>query len=273
MTPGRGHRRACPHWPHVSSPPRPPGPDSRLSGARAGASTRLLMTVRDAERGAAAPAGQRASARDPRPADTVLVDLADLSSVRAAAAEIREHSCDRVDVVINHAAVSPGPHKRTRDGVALQTGTDHRGPTALTWPLTPAARSASTDERASRVEQSRPPASATAPAASLSPTEVGSAASIESAVGMAQVPTPSGVGERDGVVAATGRSRPGVPTHRGSARSGRGRPASGRWRGRRPERSCRTAVVAALEPRPALTRPTLTPSRIGGPLRISYAHQ
>ncbi|MFB9690506.1 SDR family NAD(P)-dependent oxidoreductase [Amycolatopsis plumensis] len=122
-----------------------------LSGALAAAGARVLMTVRDAERGAAAVGQVRAGIEGPGSAESVLLDLADLASVRAAAAELRERTGNRVDVLVNNAAVSLGPHERTRDGFELQFGTNHLGPAALTWLLMPALRAAGTAERLSRV--------------------------------------------------------------------------------------------------------------------------
>ncbi|MEV6446435.1 SDR family NAD(P)-dependent oxidoreductase [Amycolatopsis sp. NPDC051716] len=122
-----------------------------LSGALAAAGARVLMTVRDAERGAAAVERVRAGFEGPGSAESVLLDLADLASVRAAAADIRDRTGDRVDVLVNNAAVSLGPHARTRDGFELQFGTNHLGPAALTWLLMPALRAAGTLGRPSRV--------------------------------------------------------------------------------------------------------------------------
>lgn len=122
-----------------------------LSAALAGAGARVLMTVRDAERGAAAVEQVRAGLKGRGSAEAVMLDLADLASVRAAAADVRERTGDRVDVLINNAAVSLGPHDRTRDGFELQIGTNHLGPAALTWLLMPALRAAGDPELPSRV--------------------------------------------------------------------------------------------------------------------------
>ncbi|MGW0894266.1 SDR family NAD(P)-dependent oxidoreductase [Saccharopolyspora sp. NPDC002578] len=122
-----------------------------LSHALAGAGARVLMTVRDAERGRAAVEQVRAGLQGRGSAETVLLDLAELASVRTAAAEIRERTGDRVDVLINNAAVSLGPHERTRDGFELQLGTNHLGPAALTWLLMPALRAAGEPDRPSRI--------------------------------------------------------------------------------------------------------------------------
>ncbi|MCX2730405.1 SDR family NAD(P)-dependent oxidoreductase [Saccharopolyspora sp. NFXS83] len=122
-----------------------------LSGALAGAGARVLMTVRDAERGKAAVEQVRAGLEGRGSAETVLLDLADLASVRTAAADVRERTGDQVDVLINNAAVSLGPHERTRDGFELQLGTNHLGPAALTWLLMPALRAAGNPGQPSRV--------------------------------------------------------------------------------------------------------------------------
>lgn len=122
-----------------------------LSGALAGAGARVLMTVRDVERGAAAVERVRAGIDGPGSAEAVRLDLADLASIRTAAALIRDRTGDRVDVLVNNAAVSLGPQARTRDGFELQIGTNHLGPAALTWLLMPALRAAGAPERPSRV--------------------------------------------------------------------------------------------------------------------------
>ncbi len=122
-----------------------------LSGALAGAGARVLMTVRDAERGAAAVERAQAATDGSGSTEAVLLDLADLTSVRAAALDIRERTEDRVDVLVNNAAVSLGPQPRTLDGFELQIGTNHLGPAALTWLLMPALRAAGDPDRPSRV--------------------------------------------------------------------------------------------------------------------------
>ncbi|TCK21846.1 SDR family NAD(P)-dependent oxidoreductase [Pseudonocardia endophytica] len=109
--------------------------------ARAGA--RVLTTARDPERGkvAAAQAG----------GELVLLDLADLTSVRAAADEVRERTGDRLDVLLNNAGVAMGPRRETVDGFELQIGTNHLGPSALTWLLMPALRAAGDGDDFARV--------------------------------------------------------------------------------------------------------------------------
>lgn len=111
--------------------------------ARAGA--RVLMTARDVDRGAAAVA------RVGDGAELVLLDLADLASVRAAADDVRMRTGDRLDVLLNNAGVAMGPRRETADGFELQIGTNHLGPAALTWLLMPALRAAGTGDEAARV--------------------------------------------------------------------------------------------------------------------------
>lgn len=109
--------------------------------ARAGA--RVLMTARDDARGRAAACEVGG--------ELVLLDLADLASVRAAAARIRERTGDRLDVLVNNAGVAMGTRSETADGFELQIGTNHLGPAALTWLLMPALCGAGDPERPSRV--------------------------------------------------------------------------------------------------------------------------
>jgi protochlorophyllide reductase len=68
----------------------------------------------------------------------VLLDLADLASVRTAAQRIRELTGDRLDVLMNNAGVMATPKLRTKDGFELQFGSSHLGHAALTWLLMPA---------------------------------------------------------------------------------------------------------------------------------------
>ncbi len=97
----------------------------------------VLLACRDPQRGQVAldrvqsgPGG--ANAR------LITLDLADLSSVRKAANEVRSITEDRLEVLVNNAGVMATPLRRTVDGFELQIGTNHLGHAALTWLLAPA---------------------------------------------------------------------------------------------------------------------------------------
>ncbi|XXH03580.1 hypothetical protein Hte_009985 [Hypoxylon texense] len=55
----------------------------------------------------------------------LFVEQTDLSSVRACAAELRQRSGGKLNIVINNAAVMKTPEGRTKDGFELQFGTNH----------------------------------------------------------------------------------------------------------------------------------------------------
>jgi NAD(P)-dependent dehydrogenase (short-subunit alcohol dehydrogenase family) len=65
----------------------------------------------------------------------VLLDLADLSSVRRAAEEIS--ATGPLHLLVNNAGVMATPYSRTVDGFELQLATNHLGPFALTGLLLP----------------------------------------------------------------------------------------------------------------------------------------
>lgn len=65
----------------------------------------------------------------------LVVDLADLSSVRRAAEEATRFG--PVDVLVNNAGVMATPEERTVDGIDLQMATNHFGPFLLTGLLLP----------------------------------------------------------------------------------------------------------------------------------------
>ena len=73
----------------------------------------------------------------------LLLDLADLSSVRRAAAIAASYG--PLDILVNNAGVMATPYRRTEDGFELQFGTNHLGHFALTgllWPQLVAAEAA-----------------------------------------------------------------------------------------------------------------------------------
>ena len=75
----------------------------------------------------------REKAEQAGPWDHVLLDLTDLDSVRAAAADLP----DRVDVLVNNAGVMYTPFERTKQGFELQLGTNHIGHFVLTNAVEP----------------------------------------------------------------------------------------------------------------------------------------
>jgi NAD(P)-dependent dehydrogenase (short-subunit alcohol dehydrogenase family) len=95
--------------------------------ALAGAGARVVLAVRDPDKG-------RAAART-IPGDTEVrgLDLADLASVRAFAGAW----LGPIDLLINNAGISVPDLRRTADGFELQFGTNHLGPFALTNLLLP----------------------------------------------------------------------------------------------------------------------------------------
>lgn len=74
--------------------------------------------------------------------DTLLVDLADLGSIRSAAPRIADR--ETIDLLINNAGVMNVPERRTtKDGFELTFGTNHLGHFALTALLMSAVRRSS----------------------------------------------------------------------------------------------------------------------------------
>ena len=97
---------------------------------------RVLMACRSPERGAEA----LRAGTEHGTAELLALDLADLASVRTAAADVRRRTGDKLDVLMNNAGVMMTPKRRTKDGFELQFGTNHLGHAALTWLLMPALR-------------------------------------------------------------------------------------------------------------------------------------
>jgi NAD(P)-dependent dehydrogenase (short-subunit alcohol dehydrogenase family) len=92
---------------------------------RAGA--RVVLAVRDAAK------GEQAAASIEGATEVRRLDLADLDSVRAFAAEWQGD----LDVLVNNAGVMAVPEQRTKDGFEMQIGTNHLGHFALTNLLLP----------------------------------------------------------------------------------------------------------------------------------------
>ncbi|ROO89019.1 NAD(P)-dependent dehydrogenase (short-subunit alcohol dehydrogenase family) [Actinocorallia herbida] len=108
------------------------GLKTALELARHGADT--VLACRSAERGEAALAGIAKAVPGAR-VSLGIVDLADLSSVRAFAdAQVKEP----LDVLINNGGVMAIPRAVTADGFERQFGTNHLGHFALTGLLLPA---------------------------------------------------------------------------------------------------------------------------------------
>lgn len=105
----------------------------------------VILACRDGTRGEAAAAAIRAE----QPAAIVSfsrLDLADLASIRACAAEFKERY-ERLDMLINNAGIMAVPRRTTTaDGFEMHFGTNHLGHFALTGLLidrllmTPGAR-------------------------------------------------------------------------------------------------------------------------------------
>ena len=96
--------------------------------ARHGA--RVVLACRSAEK--ARQASDRiVVAQSAADVTTVRLDLSSLSSIRAAADQIRS-SYPRLDLLINNAGVMEVPYERTEDGFELTFGTNHLGHFALT---------------------------------------------------------------------------------------------------------------------------------------------
>ena len=110
------------------------GLESARALARAGA--RVLMAARNQAKATRARDEVAATGTGPEP-EVVLLDLADLSSVRDAATEVAERA-PALDVVMNNAGVMALPRADTVDGYEVQLATNHLGPFALTGLLLPA---------------------------------------------------------------------------------------------------------------------------------------
>lgn len=89
-----------------------------------------VLACRNPERAAAAES-RILDAHPDAEVEVLLVDLADLASVRSAAATFAKRH-DRLDVLINNAGVMLRPRCETADGFEMMFGTNHLGHFALT---------------------------------------------------------------------------------------------------------------------------------------------
>lgn len=103
-----------------------------LELARKGA--RVALAGRSPEKVAATVAAIREEVPDAE-LETLTLDLADLSSVRAAAA--KSARLGTIDVLVNNAGVMGTPYQRTKDGLEMQMATNHFGPFLFTGLLLP----------------------------------------------------------------------------------------------------------------------------------------
>jgi NAD(P)-dependent dehydrogenase (short-subunit alcohol dehydrogenase family) len=104
------------------------GLETAVGLARAGA--RVLVTARNAARGAEAVADIRARSGNSE-VEQVLFDLGSIPAVRAGAAEILER-LERIDVLVNNAGLVLTERQETPEGLEAQFAINHLGPFLLT---------------------------------------------------------------------------------------------------------------------------------------------
>lgn len=97
--------------------------------ALAGAGAHVVLATRDVAKTEAAVAQVRRAVPD-ADLSQVTLDLADLASVRAATATLRERH-EVIDVLVANAGIMATPASRTADGFELQLGVNHLGHAAL----------------------------------------------------------------------------------------------------------------------------------------------
>ncbi len=106
------------------------------ASALAGKGARVILAVRNVEKGQAAVAAIKRTYPGAA-AEVMALDLSDLSSVRRFAAAFRQRF-EALPLLINNAGVMALPYRRTVDGFEMQFGTNHLGHFALTGLLLPA---------------------------------------------------------------------------------------------------------------------------------------
>ncbi|MEM8633962.1 MAG: oxidoreductase [Pseudomonadota bacterium] len=89
-----------------------------------GAGGNIIIAARNPDKAARAVNELKSEVRGT--VDQVTLDLADLSSVRAAADETRS-KVSRLDALINNAGIMQTPPQKTADGFEMQLGTNHLG--------------------------------------------------------------------------------------------------------------------------------------------------
>lgn len=114
------------------------GAETARALAKTGA--HIVMAARTREKNAAVADSIRAETPDARLSD-VAIDLADLASVRRAAAELLA-AHPKIDVLINNAGFIGGPRTITPEGAELHFAANHIGPFLFTNLLMPALAAA-----------------------------------------------------------------------------------------------------------------------------------
>ena len=99
---------------------------------------KVVLAVRDVEKGRSAAAEMRANLPDAE-FSVRRLDLASLASVRKFSEEFLHYET-RLDILVNNAGVMFPPYSKTEDGFELQMGTNHFGHFALTGRLMPLLR-------------------------------------------------------------------------------------------------------------------------------------
>src|SRR3981189_1764953 len=116
------------------------GLGSETARAMAAAGAEIVMAARDPDKNARIAARIRAAQPDAK-LRLVTMDLADMASVRQAAAEIQA-AHPKIHALINNAGIMGGPYIVTKDGLELHFAINHVGHFLLTGLLVPALRAA-----------------------------------------------------------------------------------------------------------------------------------